>query len=97
MLENWKLIEVVNRTWKQDTSGVYSTINYTKDKMIRLDLMSNLDMPIVGIKGPTCEAVYKGLADYLDLNDIRLSMEHSMYIGKELQRCEVERGEYKQD
>jgi len=93
----WKLIEVTERQWIQDTSGVYSVINHTPTNDIRLDLMNNVDQPLVTLVGKTSGAIYKGLADYCEAIKIELSLEHSMYVGRELARCELLKSEFVQD
>jgi len=96
MLENWKLIEVVNRLWVQDTIGFYTVINFTAGNKLRVDVMNTLDIPVVTIQGDNSEAVYKGLADWFDIQNLNLSNEHAMYIGSELVKAETQRTKYKQ-
>ena len=93
----WKLIEVTEREWVQDSSGVYTVIHWTKEGKIRADLMNTIHFPLVSFVGTSSGAVYKGLADYLKALEITLSAEHAMYIGKELARCEILKAEFIQD
>ena len=95
---SWRLITVRNREWKQDTaSGVYTVIYWVAHtQQVRVDVMNNVHSPVVSLIGETAEAVYKGLADYLDALKITLSAEHAMYIGKELALCEMHKENYVQ-
>jgi len=91
----WELKQVKDIDWKQDDSGYYALINYVNGE-VRLDIMTNSDMPCISFQG-TAKAVRKNALRYCDDNGIMLSAEHSSYIGYELLRAEIEKENYTQD
>jgi len=95
LMLNWTCIQVSERKWRQDQSRVYTTVNWTPAGKVRVDLMTDRDVPVVAFEG-TAPAVYKALVDFLSSIGAVLSMEHSMYIGYELGRCELMKQDYVQ-
>ncbi len=93
----WRLIEAIERQWRQDESGIYTVIHWTPENKLRLDVMDTVDNPVVSIVSKTVGGVYKALADYLAALKIEISTEHALYIGSELQRCNTLRENYVQD
>ena len=79
----WKLIKVPKTEWKQDKSGYTSLINYVEPDMVRLDLMLDVQEPVISFQGQT-DDVRKAAMQYIDENCICISAEHAAYIGSEL-------------
>ena len=98
VLDSWELIQVRDREWREDKSGLYTTISYRNGDKIGLDLVfAKFGVPVITFEGDSDVAVYKGLADFLDLVKVKLSSEHLMYIGRELARCQLLKQDYVQD
>lgn len=95
-MEKWQLVKCENIEWKQDKSGYYTLINYVGNGLIRLDIMSVDNNPLMSFEG-TAEAVRKNAMQYADENCFNLSAEHAAYIGYELLRCDMQRKLYIQD
>lgn len=90
MMDDYELIEVAaEREMRYDSSGGYSIINIKNGKL-RIDWMTTDDEPVFSLVGNTPAAVYKRLSDEFDSRGIKVSTEHAMYIGKELQRASNE-------
>ncbi|KKM28207.1 hypothetical protein LCGC14_1567060 [marine sediment metagenome] len=91
----WELKKVDYTEWRQDKSGYYILVHHVKNDLIRLDIMSKIDMPIIS---------FQGIADNIRKHSVRLmarfggfSAEHASYIGAELARCAILKENYVQD
>lgn len=97
--------------WQQDDSGYYTLIHYIKencrtcdkacvdciDGHVRLDIMDKDDMPVVSFQGKSSDVrkwVMQNIGLIMPMN---ISREHASYIGAELTRCELLKGDYVQD
>jgi hypothetical protein len=98
-LDRWKLINVSAAVeWRMDNSGIYTVINWTAAGSIRIDVLSVAgDMPIISFSGTAVNDLRKAALQWFSDNDIRVSGEHGSYIGYELLRCSIEKGNYVQD
>lgn len=101
----WQKITVQDREWKADPSGMFCWVHYTAgnpSEALRVDVMMSLPAgatpePVVSIAGPTAQAVRKGVADWIDSVNAGWNAEHIFYVGSELARAEILKGEYVQD
>lgn len=111
-MSKWKLINVTDIKWQQDTSGYYTIINWVKGKSctgctascseiecgekVRLDILTTSDQPAISFQG-CAENVRKAVMQYAEANDWNISLEHAAYIGYELCRAEEQGILYMQD
>jgi hypothetical protein len=100
LADDYELYEVEKeREWKADSCGGYVDIkvlsphNKIEVGWVRVNDRSYL----FSVRGSTPASIYKRLADELDKRHIHPSTEHSMYIGKELQRAFNKKLGFKQE
>jgi len=97
LLECWSLVKVEKSEAVIDNSGVYTSIHYIENGLIRVDLMRSEDNePIKSFSG-SAQDIYKALTRWLLSRDIFISTEHSAYIGYELSRAMFLKMQYVQD
>ena len=93
---NWELLEVTKeRECIMDDSGIYTVINFTKDRKFRVDLMTVDDEPVISWISDSTEALRKEILTVLSLHGI--SIEHASYIGSELAKLNLLKSRYVQD
>ncbi len=86
------------REWKPDSCGGYVSIKVMANGQLRIEwVLAKDNTYLFSMVGNTPAAVYKGLADELDKRHIHPSTDHSMYIGKELQRAFNEKSGFVQE
>lgn len=98
---NWGLIECEDRECTMDNSGIYTVINRVKQTdvhkqyantniLIRVDIMSSADNPLVSIQGKA-NAARKAVIAWITLHAVMpISTEHASYIGYEIMRARSE-------
>lgn len=99
----WELIIVDDTEWMQDDSCLYTLISYIKPNMVRLDIMTDNDEPVISFQGKAgnvrkhamrWSAKHRWL---LSTQSRAISLEHAAYIGCELARAEMLGVDYVQD
>jgi hypothetical protein len=97
VMDDYEAIRVSGeREMRYDDSGGYSVIN-SKDGQIRLDWMTTNNEPVFSLIGQSPAAIYKRLVDEFEKRGVNVSMEHAMYIGKELQRASTDGNSFVQE
>lgn len=96
----WQLNTIDSRNgknWKQDTSGLYTTIHYYKG-VIRVDIFDNANNPIESFQSiaEDIDFLRRATIDFLQTIG-NISAEHISYIGAELMRAVFEKAHYTQN
>lgn len=94
---NWELIECEDMPCTIDNSGIYTVISRVKAMsgrlqiiLIRVDILSSADNPLVSFQGEA-NAVRKSVIAWITLHAIMpISTEHASYIGYEIMRARSE-------
>ena len=99
----WRLVDVPDMAWIEDTCGVYAIINWILPAdIVRLDILSSdyaeskFNMPIISFQGTT-DNVRKHTMDWLAKYVPTFDLAHAAYIGAELERADTERIDFVQD
>jgi hypothetical protein len=90
----WELINCEAQTFEMDESKHYVVIHYCGSGMVRCDIMTEDNDPVMSYKGyfkdvRKCVVRFMGYA--------HISNEHASYIGEELARADILKESYTQD
>ena len=96
---NWELNKISHLDWIQDDSGYYTYIHSIEIGVVRLDIMTTDNDPVVSFQGKA-DDVRKAVMRWFEDKNLLIhiiSLEHAAYIGAELAKAEILGIDYVQD
>ena len=97
----WKLKKVGHLDWIQDDSGHYTYIHSVEIGIVRLDIMTTDNDPVMSFQGKADDvrkAVMRWFQSRISQKaGLGISLEHAAYIGAELTKAEILGINYTQD